>query len=187
MMDGAKPVAEVLVEGELSPFEHEALYKILRKRFRVEQPSYTALEDEDLVTRINLTFHHPYTRQFFVEILQEDWRDLKDLIRQVRYRRGRAGAAFTLTFVGKEIRLIFRSGTLEEREMTSAMEQIGYLTSIVAQMVRPETMEKPLGLIETIYDKNSDRWHEFRGYGSADETERFNFDESAFRWVLDSR
>src|SRR5438128_1781267 len=30
-----KPLAEVLVEGELSPFEHEVLYRILRKGFWV--------------------------------------------------------------------------------------------------------------------------------------------------------
>jgi len=30
-MDVDTPVAEVLVEGELSPFEHEALYKLLKK------------------------------------------------------------------------------------------------------------------------------------------------------------
>jgi hypothetical protein len=29
-MDNGKPAAEVLIEGELSPFEHEALYKLLR-------------------------------------------------------------------------------------------------------------------------------------------------------------
>ena len=29
-----KPVAEILVEGELSPFEHEALYKLLKKHFK---------------------------------------------------------------------------------------------------------------------------------------------------------
>ena len=29
-MDMSKPLAEVLVEGELSPFEHESLYNLLR-------------------------------------------------------------------------------------------------------------------------------------------------------------
>ncbi len=54
-----KPLAEVLVEGELSPFEHEVLYRILRKGFRLEHPSYTELLDEDLATRVNITFHYP--------------------------------------------------------------------------------------------------------------------------------
>src|SRR2546430_15647630 len=55
-----KPLAEVLVEGELSPFEDEALYRILRRTFRVEHPSYAELSDEDLATRVNVTFHYPY-------------------------------------------------------------------------------------------------------------------------------
>ncbi len=182
VLDREKPVAEVLVEGELSPFEHEALYKILRKSFRIEQPSYVELLDEDLATRINVTFHYPYARTFFTEVLGENWRDLKELFRQVRYRRGRVGASFTLTFVGKESQLVFKSGAVEEREMGSAMDQIGHLTGIIGQMVRPETMEKPIVMIESFYDKGSDRWHEFQGYGSAGD-EKYRFDESAFRWV----
>ncbi len=181
-LEGGKPVAEVLVEGELSPFEHEALYRILRKSFQVEHPSYVELLDEDLATRINVTFHYPYASTFFTEILQENWRDLKELFRQVRYRRGRAGAAFTLTFVGKDVRLVFRSGAVGEREMSSAMDQIAHLTGIIGRMVRPETMEKPIVLVETFYDRRSDRWHGFQGYGSVND-ERYTFDESMFRWI----
>jgi hypothetical protein len=38
MSSPSKPRAEVLVEGELSPFEDEALYKLLKKHFRLGQP-----------------------------------------------------------------------------------------------------------------------------------------------------
>ena len=178
-----KPLAEVLVEGELSPFEHEALYRILRKRFRLEHPSYTELVDEDLATRVNITFHYPYVTTVFTDVLQENWRDLKELLRQIRYRRGRAGAAVTLTFKGNKSDMVFRSGILEERELSSALDQIGHLTGILGQMLRLETMEKPLELIEAAFDKKSDRWHEFKGFGSSDRNESYVFDESSFRWV----
>src|SRR5690242_17601026 len=178
-----KPLADVLVEGELSPFEHEALYRILRKGFRLEQPSYTQLVDEDLATRINVTFHYPYVTTIFTDVLRENWRDLKELLRQVRYRRGRAGAAFTLTFIGDGRRLVFKSGVLEEKELSSALDQIGHLTGILGQMLRPETMEKPLELVEAHYDNTSDRWHGFKGFSSPDRIESYVFDESVFRWV----
>ncbi len=177
-----KPVAEVLVEGELSPFEHEALYRILRKSFRTEQPSYTELLDEDLATRINITFHYPYARAFFTDVFRENWRDLKELLRQVRHRRGRIGAGFALTFIGKENQVMFKSGPVEEREIGSAVDQIGHLTGIIGQMLRPQTMEKPISLVEAFYDRKSDGWHEFRGQGSLS-GERYRFDESAFHWV----
>ena len=178
-----KPLAEVLVEGELSPFEHEALYRILRKGFQLEHPSYTELTDEDLVTRINVTFQHPYVTTIFTDVLQENWRDLKELLRQVRYRRGKAGAAVTFTFIGDNRRLVFKSGVLEEKELSSALDQIGHLTGILAQMLRPETMEKPLELVEAQYDRKSDRWHKFKGFASSDRNESYVFDESSFRWV----
>jgi hypothetical protein len=181
-----KPLAEVLVEGELSPFEHEALYRILRKGFRLEHPSYTELLDEELATRINLTFHYPYATTIFTDVLREDWRDLKELIRQVRYRRGKAGAAVTWTFIGEKNRLVFKSGALEEKELSSAMDQIGHLTGIIGQMLRPETMEKPLHIVEAEYDRKSDRWHEFKGFDSPDRNEGYVFDDSAFRWVRSS-
>jgi len=178
-----KPLAEVLVEGELSPFEHEALYRILRKGFRLEHPSYTELLDEDLATRINVTFHYPYVTTIFTDVLQENWRDLKELLRQIRYRRGRAGAAVTFTFIGDKNRVVFKSGILEERELSSALDQVGHLTGILGQMLRPEIMEKPLELVEAAYDKKSDRWNEFKGFGSPSRNESYVFDESSFRWV----
>jgi hypothetical protein len=169
------------VEGELSPFEHEALYGLLKKHFRLEQPSYSELLDETIGTRLNIIFHHSYDRSFFTSVFQEDWRDLKDLFKQIRYRRGRLGAAFTLTFVDEKIRLIFSSGFLRDEELGSAMDQIGHLTSIVGQMMRPETMVEPLGQVETSYDRKTDRWQGFRGTGLNDRRE-YIFDESSFRW-----
>jgi hypothetical protein len=178
-----KPLAEVLVEGELSPFEHEALYRILRKGFRLEHPSYTELLDEELATRINLTFHYPYVTTFFTDVVREDWRDLKELLRQVRYRRGKAGAAVTWTFIGEKNRLVFKSGVLEVKELSSAMDQIGHLTAIIGQMLRPETMENLLQLVEAEYDRKSDRWHKFKGFDSPDRNQSYVFEETAFRWV----
>src|SRR6266566_1724784 len=135
-----KPLAEVLIEGELSPFEHEALYRILRKRFQLEHPSYTELVDEDLATRVNITFHYPYVTTIFTDVLQE-------------------------------------------KELSSALDQIGHLTGILGQMLRPETMDKPLELIEAAYDKKSDRWHEFKGFTSTSRNESYVFDESVFLWI----
>ena len=178
-----KPLAEVLVEGELSPFEHEALYRLLRKGFRLEHPSYTELADEDLATRVNITFHLPYVTTIFTDVLQENWRDLKELLRQVRYRRGRAGAAVTFTFIGDDQRVVFKSGVLEEKELSSALDQIGHLTGILGQMLRPSTMDKPLGVVEAQYDKGSDRWHRFTGFDPSEPAGHYVFDESVFRWV----
>src|SRR5947199_6284449 len=178
-LETGRPVAEVLVEGELSPFEHEALYKLLKKHFRLEQPSYSDLLDETMGTRVNVIFHHPYDRSFFTEILQDDWRGLKDLFKQIRYRRGRLGAGFTLTFIDQKLRLVFSLGLLGDEELGSAMDQIGHLTGIVGQMMRSETMAEPLSQIETSYDGKTDRWQNFRGIGSEDKKE-YVFDESLF-------
>jgi hypothetical protein len=177
----SKPGAEILVEGELSPFEHEALYKLLKKHFQIEQPSYSDLLDDSVGTRVSIVFHHPYERGFFTDILQEDWRGLKDLFKQIRYRRGRLGAAFTLTFTDQKIRLVFSLGLLGDEELGSAMDQIAHLTSIVGQMLRSETMLEPLGQVEASYDGRSDRWQGFRGVGLSDQKE-YVFDESVFRW-----
>src|SRR5437667_3493720 len=178
---GEKPLVEVVVEGELSPFEHEALYRLRRKSFRLEQPSYRELLDEDLATRVNVVFHHPYSRTIFTDVVQEDWRDLKELFKQVTYRRGRAGAAFTLTFIAPETRITFKSGALGEKELGSALDQVGHLTMIIAQMLRPEKMDRSVSKIETVYDKRSDRWHEFQASSSTDE--KYVFEETLSRWV----
>jgi len=180
-MELSKPVAEILVEGELSPFEHEALYKVLKKHFRLEQPSYSDLLDETVGTRVNITFHHPYDRSFFTEVFQEDWRGLKELFKQIRYRRGRLGAAFRLTFTDEKVQLVFSTGLLEDEELGSAMDQITHLTGIVGQMMRPEITSEPLGQVEASYDRKTDRWQSFRGVGLTDKKE-YVFDETLYRW-----
>jgi len=179
-MEASKPVAEVLVEGELSPFEHEALYKLLKKHFRLDQPVYSEILDEEIGTRVNLTFHHPYERGFFVDIFREDWRGLKELFKQIRYRRGRLSAAFTLTFIDK-VCLVFSIGLLGDAELASALDQMSHLTGIVGQMMRPETMADPLERVQGSYDRKSDRWQGFRGVGLNDRRE-YVFDETLFRW-----
>ncbi len=178
---GQKPLAEVVVEGELSPFEDETLYRILRKSFSLEHPSYKELLEEDVATRVNLVFHHPYSKEVFTNVLQENWRELKDLLKQVAHRRGRAGAGFTFRFTTPETQLVFKSGIVNERETASALDQIGHLTAIISQMLRPETMSEPIERVETLFDKKGDMWHGFRGSGSGKD---FVFDESVFRWVM---
>ena len=177
-----KPHAEVLVEGELSPFEHEALYKILRKSFQLEQPSYTESRREDLTTLVNLTFHYPYNSSFFTEVLGENWRDLKALFKQIQYRRGRAGASFKLHFVGNEKELTFNLGTLDEDGTASAMDQIGHLTSIIGQVASAKASGDAVRFIEAFFDKNSDRWNRLNGL-SDDRSRDYTFDEKSFRWL----
>jgi hypothetical protein len=176
-----KPRAEILVEGELSPFEHEALYRILRKGFQTERPSYRPILDEELSTRVSIIFYHEYSKEIFTDILHQDWRELKDLFKQITYRRGKAGAAFSVKFVTPEVQLVFKTGSLDQRDLGSALDQIGHLTGIVGQMVRPETMEKPLRIIEAAYDRRSDRWHKFEGSTITDEM--YVFDDTVYRWV----
>ena len=178
---GQKPSVEVVVEGELSPFEDEALYRILRKSFQTEHPSYIPLDHEDLATRVNVTFHYPYENRIFTEVLRENWRDLKELFKQVAHRRGRAGAAFTLRFAPAESRVLFKSGTLSEKQLGSALDQIGHLTAIVGQMLRDKTVEEPIREVEASFDPRSDRWHDFHGADSSGD--KYVFDESSFRWV----
>lgn len=176
-----KPLAEVVVEGELSPFEDETLYRILRKGFRLEHPSYIPLNDENLATRVNVSFRYPYENQFFTQILQENWRDLKELFKQVAHRRGKAGAAFTLGFGSSGNGVVFLTGTLSEAQLASALDQIGHLTAIMGQVLRAEAMKKPVMKVEASYDRASDRWHNFKGISSSGD--KYVFDDSTFRWV----
>src|SRR5207249_5760561 len=143
----------------------------------------TELVDEDLATRVNVTFHYPYVTTIFTDVLQENWRDLKELLRQIRYRRGKAGAAVTLSFVGEKNKLVFKSGILEEKELSSALDQIGHLTGILGQMLRHETMDKRLELVEASYDKKSVRWPDLKGFTLPGRNESYVFDESVFRWI----
>lgn len=178
----SKPGAEILVEGELSPFEHEALYQLLRKHFLVAQPVYKELEDETVSTRVSITFDHPYYHSFFSEIFRDDWRGLKDLFKQISSRRRAPGAGFTLCFLDKRVaRLIFSLGTLTDDSLESAMDQIAHLPAIIGQIINPDKMGEPLNQIVAFFDRGSDRWYEFRGLDQTGKKE-YVFDETSFLW-----
>lgn len=177
-----KPSAEVLVEGELSPFEHEALYQLLRKHFSVSHPVYKDTLDETVGTRVNVIFSHSYDRSFFTEIFRDGWRELKDLFKQISYRRGRLGASFNIGFSDQKFRLTFSTGVVSDHDIGSAMDQLAHLTGVIGQMLRPETAAEPLGQVEASYDRKTDRWQGFRGVGLKDQKE-YTFDESLFRWI----
>lgn len=177
-----KPLAEIHVEGELSPFEHEALYQLLRKHFRVEQPTYAELQDENVSTRLTIIFHNPYYHSFFADIFRNDWRNLKELFKQISYRRGGSRAGFTISFIDTRIAsLAFSLGTLTDDSLGSAMDQIAHLPAIIGQIISPDKMEERLDQVVAFFDPGSDRWYEFRGVDSTGKKE-YVFDETSFRW-----
>jgi hypothetical protein len=177
-----KPSAEVLVEGELSPFEHERIFQILKKRFTVSQPKYVELPDEDLATRITVTFRHRYDSSFFTQVFMGGWRDLKDILKEVRHRRGGAGAAFNLVFADDSTKLVFKIGLLDSDQVSSALDQIGHLTSIVKKIADSWSAEEPLAVFECIFDGPTDRWHEFRGHGFSGQSS-LRFDDEKSVWT----
>ncbi len=180
-LEKTRPVAEILVEGELSPFEHEALYRLLKRHFLVKQPVYSESPGEIIGTRVNIFFHHSYDQSFFAMILQKDWGELRDLFKQISYRRGRLGASFTLGFIDEKTRLFFSTGVLSEPELGAAMDHLSYLPGIIGQMLVPERMPEPLGQIEASFDKTDHRWQDYRGFVLQDRKE-YVFDENVFRW-----
>jgi hypothetical protein len=142
---------------------------------------YRELEDETIGTKVNLIFHHSYNREFFTEIFQNGWRELKNLFKQISYRRGRLGASFNLSFSDTKYRLTFSNGQLDDQALGSAMDQLAHLTGVVGQMLKPETMSEPLETIRASFDRKSDTWQDFR---AVDQTgkKQYMFDEPSFRW-----
>jgi len=45
-------------------------------------------------------------------------------------------------------------------------------------------MMEPLGLIECVFDKKSDRWSEFRGFSLSREKTAYTFEGSTFKWTV---
>jgi len=181
-----RPTAEILIGGELSPFEHEALYQLLRRHFQIEQPAYSEIQDETISTHIGIIFHSSYYRDFFTDNIQEDWRRLKDLFKQISYRRSQPGAAFTLSFLDKRLRLTFSLGILGGEALGSAMDQIAHLPGIIGQMISPDRMTEPLEQVVALFDQKSDRWHDFRAVDQKGERV-YVFDETSFRWKISDR
>jgi hypothetical protein len=147
----------------ISLAESETIYNILNKNFQViEDDREYQFDDQRLQGIIKIHFPFPFCEPFF-ELFAEGWFSMKNVLKDMRNRRGRRGLEVQLSFEGfiqneeiihKDIILQLNDTLPKEFEM--AIEKIDYLVDAITTELA-KTQEKTSPFVY-VYDTTRKKW-----------------------------
>jgi hypothetical protein len=118
----------------ISISESETIYNILNKNFQVIEDDREFLFDDPTKQGIiKIHFPYPFCEPFF-ELFAEEWFSIKNVLKNMRKRRGRSGLKIHLSFEGiiENEEIIHKDIVLQlndtlPKEFDMAIEKIDYL------------------------------------------------------------
>lgn len=117
--------AEVLVKGDISPFEQEALYNHCLRIFTLINWDNESLDyDNDYVTEINFIINTDFSSQFFENITEKNWNELLNLLKDMRSRRGSHSAHVHLRFNGVNSKINIHCISLSKDGFINSLDSI---------------------------------------------------------------
>jgi hypothetical protein len=123
----------------ISLAESETIYNILNKTFHVvEEDQEFQFKDSSMLGIVKINFPVPFCDPFF-ELFSEVWFSLKQVLKDMKRRRGKKGLAVDFSFTGfiqnEEIYhtdIIFQINDVSQKEFEMATEKIEYLVDVVS-------------------------------------------------------
>lgn len=147
----------------ISISESETIYNILNKNFQViEDDREFQFDGQRLQGIIKIHFPFPFCEQFF-ELFAEGWFSMKNVLKDMRKRRGRRGLEVQLSFEGiiqneeiihKDIILQLNDTLPNEFEM--AIEKIDYLVDAISTELAKIQEKTPPSVYA--YDTTRKKW-----------------------------
>jgi hypothetical protein len=147
----------------LSIPESETIYNILNKNFKVIEDDREFLFDDPTKQGIiKIHFPFPFCEPFF-ELFTEEWFNMKNVLKDMRKRRGRSGLKIQLSFEGivENEEIIHKDVVLQlsdtlPKEFDMAIEKIDYLVDAISTELA-KIQERPSPFVY-VYDTGRKKW-----------------------------
>jgi hypothetical protein len=147
----------------LSIPESETIYNILNKNFKVIEDDREFLFDDPTKQGIiKIHFPFPFCEPFF-ELFAEEWFSMKNVLKDMRKRRGRSGLKIQLSFEGiiENEEIIHKDVVLQlsdtlPKEFDMAIEKIDYLVDAISTELA-KIQERPSPFVY-VYDTGRKKW-----------------------------
>ena len=156
---------------DLSIREQEVIYTLLAKTFYVieeklsfddmesQLPNFLSITDYS-ITFVNLIFPFKFDNYLFQIIPIEYWNSIKNIIKEIKHRRGNKPVICIFKFKGNtnqaDFTIIFSITNSSVRSFEVAIEKVEYLVDIVPTQLNslpPNTFE-----VFYLYDESSSKW-----------------------------
>ena len=156
---------------DLSIREQEIIYTLLGKTFYVieeklsfddmesQLPNFLSITDYS-ITFVELSFPVKFNNYLFQTISVEHWNSIKNIIKEIKHRRGNKPVMCILKFKGNtnqtDFNIIFSITNSSVHSFEIAIEKVEYLVDIVPTQLSslpPNTIE-----VFYLYDESSSKW-----------------------------
>lgn len=152
----------------LSIGEIEILFNMLRDPFEVNEQKETS-PDEDLISFVDLDFPLAYDKKFFKVFGMEKWERIKEVLKNMKWRRGKKGIRLSMRFNSKPS-ISFVIHTDNNKIFGKALDTIEYLMDVILLQIDPQRL--PANVVEVRYefDENEYRWYPSKAMGDKEYT-----------------
>ncbi|MFQ5940965.1 MAG: hypothetical protein ACE5KA_04625 [Nitrososphaerales archaeon] len=140
----------ILRHSGLSLGEIEILFNMLREPFTVNEES-EEIADESYVSVVNLSFPLSYGKNFFRTFGMDKWEQIKEVLKNMKWRRGKKGVKLVLKFVSNPT-VSFVVSTENDKMFGKALDTIEYLMDVILFQIDRKRL--PNNIIEVHYEFN---------------------------------
>jgi len=142
----------------ISPWEIETLYDTLKRSFEVKEEEVKP-DDTTYVSMVEISFPVMYGESFFQEFSMDSWHKVKEILKNMKRRRGKKGVKTYVRFAGfgdTPVPLIFPLLSKGDRQYEMGIEKLEYLVDIVPLQLKTV----PAGAEEVLYsyDEATFKW-----------------------------
>ena len=127
----AQTLRATLTYYGVSPWEIEVFYGLLNSHFKVVQDEVSPF-DPDFVSHLDLDIPLEFNDAFFKWFDFKRWDRVKDILKEMKRRRGTGNALKALLhFSGSQMRITFVIDSLEKRWFDNAIEKIDFVLELL--------------------------------------------------------
>jgi hypothetical protein len=142
----------------ISPWELEVIFSLLHNQFNVQEDP-NAEQEEDYTTMLNVTFPLEFNDLFFKQFGVPRWDKLKDIIKEMKRRRGGGKSLRVyIKFIGKPS-IVFTLDLDDRRSFDTAVDKIDFVIELLPYHLDPKKMPTNTTLVSYEFDDIIGRWN----------------------------
>ncbi len=143
--------------ARLSIGEVEILFNMLRNPFDVSEEAVEAI-DENYISMISMDLPIVYGKNFFKTFGTDRWESIKEVLKNIKWRRGKKDVQLSLRFNGTPS-VVFSVNTDDNKTFGKALETIEYLMDVILFQIDSKRLPSDVSEVSYAFDEENLRWY----------------------------
>jgi len=160
--------------------EIEVLFNMLSNPYDVSEEAIEDV-DEGYVSMISIDLPIAYSRDFFRTFGMDRWESVKEVLKNIKWRRGKKEVQLSLRFMGKPT-VAFSFDTDDNKTFGKALDTIEYLMDVILFQIDAKRLPSEVSEVSYGFDKENFRW-----YPSKAVSDNAEYGFSNEEWVIQQK